>query len=884
MATVGSFTAVFNNTSGSHSVTGTPAVGDLIVIFTGDSANTTAVAPTDNNADGLGTYSFVVSAVTNTSTDGIGCWVRNAAIGSATSTVFTHNPGTNAGGGLLVCNVAGMKRVNTGAIRQSASQNNQGNGTTPTPTFGSAALTANPVISALVNQSNVAGVTIRGTPAYTSLANVGYLTPTLGFEAMSINSGETASAIAWGGTSATGFASLAIELDTSSDFVLEDPPWDDGDITVAPTPDDYQQSNYLSQTFDEAPPEDFAEDPWEAWQFDSTVGLNNLPRLVEDPFWEDFTEDAWEAWQSEYVTLLNNPPLPIDADTFWEDFSEDPWETWQSEAVLVANVAVAANQPPEELPWEDFAGDDDIFAIIDDDDDAVSTDNPPLPIDADSFWDDSAEDTFEGWADDSQIGADNPHRLVEDAFADDYGEDAWPEWADDSGTVGADNPALPIDEQFPADDVEDGWEAWTDDFTPVVVVVSTDQPQADEPWEDAVSDGPQPDDYQQSDNLPQPIEEAFSDDYVEDYWESQDDSAPVVPDSIVQQQPVEDAVWDDAAEDAWETLDEVLGANAVVAQAQPPAEDWQDDYAEDEWGIDEPIGAENPPALVEDAFADDSVEDFWETQDDSAPVIPDAVAPQQQQIEDGWPWEDQEPENVTVSSDYQQSDGAIVGSPDISESESFLFDGDEDLSDYQVEDFSQIDEEQAIGDDWAPDEDVLDDWETTLSDGVIGLDFIPPPNPVEDAFWDDSAEDTSESWADDSRVGADNPPALVEDAFWEDYAEDSWPEWADESAPVGPDSVALIVEDAWAWNEEEGPPDDWFPHLPYEVVVPDRIPDPIQFYEEPWDWQSDTVEDAYEVWVDSWMLSDNAPIIVGWNRIEASIWSATGNNVHGRTG
>jgi hypothetical protein len=55
-------------------------------------------------------------------------------------------------------------------------------------------------------------MTPRGTPAYTERADVGYSTPTTGLEVMSIDSGETGTSIAWGGTSGSAFCSLAIEL------------------------------------------------------------------------------------------------------------------------------------------------------------------------------------------------------------------------------------------------------------------------------------------------------------------------------------------------------------------------------------------------------------------------------------------------------------------------------------------------------------------------------------------------------------------------------------------------------------------------------------------------------------------------------------------------
>ena len=206
-------TATFNTTSGTKTVTATPAVGDLIVIITAHTGNTSAAAPTDNNS--AGTYTLIDSAVKATSADTMRVFIRDSFIASATSTIFTHAPGASSGGGLAVFKVTGMSRVSGSADRQSAKQDNQA-AATPAPVFPSAVLTANPVIGAVFNATNPATMTPRATPAYTEAADVGYNTPATGLEVMYINSGETASTITWGSASGTAFCSLVIELDTSA--------------------------------------------------------------------------------------------------------------------------------------------------------------------------------------------------------------------------------------------------------------------------------------------------------------------------------------------------------------------------------------------------------------------------------------------------------------------------------------------------------------------------------------------------------------------------------------------------------------------------------------------------------------------------------------------
>lgn len=209
-------TQTVNTNSGTKTVTATPAVGDLIVLVVAHSGNTANVAPTDNNSAGAGTYTRVNTCVKASSADTMQVWVRNSFIGSASSTVFTHAPGTTSGGGIGVFKVTGMTRSGLNAIRQSAIQSNQGAAGTPTPVLGVAALTGNPLIGAVFNATSPATMTARGTPAYSERFDVGYSTPTTGLETMTIGSGETGTSIAWGSTSGSAFCSVIVELDTSA--------------------------------------------------------------------------------------------------------------------------------------------------------------------------------------------------------------------------------------------------------------------------------------------------------------------------------------------------------------------------------------------------------------------------------------------------------------------------------------------------------------------------------------------------------------------------------------------------------------------------------------------------------------------------------------------
>jgi hypothetical protein len=85
---------------------------------------------------------------------------------------------------------------------------------TPTCVLNSAALTTNALIGAVFNGTNPATMTPRA--SWTERADVGYATPTSGLEVMSRDSGETATSIAWGGTSASAFCASVFELDITA--------------------------------------------------------------------------------------------------------------------------------------------------------------------------------------------------------------------------------------------------------------------------------------------------------------------------------------------------------------------------------------------------------------------------------------------------------------------------------------------------------------------------------------------------------------------------------------------------------------------------------------------------------------------------------------------
>lgn len=216
MAAVTLLGSTINTTSGEHTVTATPAVGDLIVIaIVYRSSNNTPVAPYDDQG---GTYSFIDSDSTGSSPAArLSVYIRDSLISSAVSTVFTQPDQStdDSGGGLAVVKITGMSLSGTGAVRQSAKGSNNNSSVTPaTGTWTGVKLTANPIIGFLVNRSNPAGVS--PTSGYTELLDTGFNSDVLGLQVQRKNSGDTTDTMTWGSNSASGWAVIGIELDSTT--------------------------------------------------------------------------------------------------------------------------------------------------------------------------------------------------------------------------------------------------------------------------------------------------------------------------------------------------------------------------------------------------------------------------------------------------------------------------------------------------------------------------------------------------------------------------------------------------------------------------------------------------------------------------------------------
>jgi hypothetical protein len=197
-----------NAVSGTEpSVSIAPAIGDLFIVFVAAKGNTATPVVTDNNG---GTYTQIgTNAAYRTSLDTLTAWVRNQKLINTTATVVTAVIGAHTSVEILVHAYSGMSYVGAAAIRQSAITQN--GTTTPTATFGAAALTGNPTGGA-VGYDLSAATTCTPPVGWTEQQEAGQA---LGasLEGISRASGFTGTAITWSNNIGEPHAVIIFELD-----------------------------------------------------------------------------------------------------------------------------------------------------------------------------------------------------------------------------------------------------------------------------------------------------------------------------------------------------------------------------------------------------------------------------------------------------------------------------------------------------------------------------------------------------------------------------------------------------------------------------------------------------------------------------------------------
>ena len=219
--------STWNTTAGNKTVVATPAASDLIVVVHGMSGwvgGDTSVI-TDNNSDGLGVYTQIGgNPLSNGGGTAGALWIsiRNALVGSATSTTFTVTNVGDTGGGLTVMRFSGMSRTGATAALQNVGQSTQTENP-PVIAFGAATNTNNAIVLGVLGEDNPAGVTPPA--SFSEAVDTGWATPVTGVEVCWDDSGNTASSYSWSGGALTDHNEVGVELDISAAPTTTGPGW-----------------------------------------------------------------------------------------------------------------------------------------------------------------------------------------------------------------------------------------------------------------------------------------------------------------------------------------------------------------------------------------------------------------------------------------------------------------------------------------------------------------------------------------------------------------------------------------------------------------------------------------------------------------------------------
>lgn len=228
MGTASLAAQTFTTTAGNKTTASfTPAAGDILVAFcqtTGIAAGTTAVSDTQS-----GSWTFLnppghVAQGSNTTR--LGFWVRAGRVAASSMTV-TATQASSTGGGLIIFRLAGVRRTGTGIVRSYGSQDTQTAGTTPAPVLNLTPLPTSIILIGLLCATATNCAVPRS--GYTESIDTGYSSPTTGVEFQFLNSGETSATLTFGGTTASAYCDIGIEIDVAGPMLVQAPKAPAGD-------------------------------------------------------------------------------------------------------------------------------------------------------------------------------------------------------------------------------------------------------------------------------------------------------------------------------------------------------------------------------------------------------------------------------------------------------------------------------------------------------------------------------------------------------------------------------------------------------------------------------------------------------------------------------
>jgi hypothetical protein len=567
-----------------------------------------------------------------------------------------------------------------------------------------------------------------------------------------------------------------------------------------------------------------------------------------------------------FIIALRVPPQPYGDENF-DFFSEEPEVYEHRAAYQQADVQPLIADADQD--WNDECGEGDAWALVEDQSGAVEASVVPniatqyyaedmeqfdeaielvtfassyqqrdvFPItQPEDVWDWFTEVDDDGWlalSMDVIVGQFvDPTSLVLEGLTD-WDEDPDDFFADDFGNDDADLPVADAWDHFVTDD--DEWPAGVEDFA------NAYEPQIEDGWtEHCPTDDDDylvVDDYALQTNVgPTPIT-------VEDPWD-----------------------WEQGDDDYAVSDDPVGTDNNPLLNSEDPT--WWDEEPDQDDGtahdLDEVCPDNNPIIILEDGWAE-----HWPTDDDDYVVVDDyaivdVIPVITLNIEDGWDFFSQDPDDelfLVLNTDPVGTSVIVAPSMPVEDPTDWTQDDDHYATpdDYAIVDVAQSLQVpvEDVGD-WTQDDDdyfvddgyqqfnntpiVVEDawdWATQETEEEPSLETDPVAAPQAMAFddaWDWTQDDDEQLPLFDALMP---PQAMAFDDAW-DWTQDDEEALAffntDTLAPAPP----AIAEDAWDWSQDDGDSETMFAgdQQPVDTFVP-----PSQFTDEAWDWFYESAED-----------------------------------------
>lgn len=364
--------------------------------------------------------------------------------------------------------------------------------------------------------------------------------------------------------------------------------------------------------------------------YDMQIGADAAPPvtigLELDWSWDEDTGDEMVHLVDKEVGA-NQPAIAVPDEWIWDEGTDEPID----ESMPVAEVLLLESPIPESIDFSEDVGDEQ----LDDASEPVGDNEPPVAALDAWGWDDDAIDEDSPWFEFLNQDFTAPVDIVLDTLPD-FAEDTGDESIDESGPVSADAP------------------------TSVDVVLQDEPELAQDAGDELLEDSGPVGDNEPSIAAPEAwsADEDSGDELIEDSGPVGDNEPAIAA--------LDAWPWDDDAVDEPIEPSAALVIDPVIIVDQPPADawDWPDDGIEEPADDSAPVGLDEPPLTVADAWhwdeepADDDT--HWQLYEQA---LVDFVQLPGPTYAEAWDWNGEDTDDDAQFLEPTQPDASAVGPP-----------------------------------------------------------------------------------------------------------------------------------------------------------------------------------------------------------------------------